>query len=1423
MFINDRYKNFPVLNEGELFKNLMGRHAFAETTIFFKGNTEARPVEGYQFYHYMLYFVLLRYPLDTEADIRKQAIEDMKRIVEDDARLSPTASLYMRLFDRAMTRKNFALIMRSFPGALAVVARVMEIEANVTSKKLDTSVNYQKEVAIILTLCVRSDNITDYSKWRPADAPPKFDEYVQLALAGAQKYQVMPVPMVEHLRLLHTELIRLHTTLSASLKLLYDWDKAADTGLDIIGTAGFCNAFTIDLERDLNRHVDTKERLEQQIVADLDAYDKAVKEIGGNKCSPFYGVNPPSYNLLRSPLGSSEERDNARIHMNEAVKSEYAKCARAAKRHIQKHGFGGRKKSFHSYALLRALDKTTYYALAAENALEDVLQIDAEALPLEQKLDTLCKNAVTRRHREGCEELKRQYESLEIVDLDSILLEIGKIAVRVQALTDEVRQWSETKELIVRRAEKLIETFKSISSRPTKDIEQRIKGAIVKLEKLTSADDPTENAIESIEKELLSITTAVDKAIEFDARLDELARRAQDDINFLDTLETTELSPFLEGRRTELLSDAKKKRNAIVRRKSDANAEALDDVLGYIGEFKETVSRKQEQARRKRTKDVETLIEQAQTRTDLREATDLLTQAEELAQGLDPAVLEDVRTARQALNEKREDLAMSCENVKNYVKALLGGSNNHQKRKLGLIEQLDVCTPDTETVLSLEQAAKQLARDIGKWNGEREAFEQDVRNLLDVIENAVNERDEQDVRDEAENLKDDLEDLLDSDNVEISVEWRTALEDFQERVSVSRQRRIRAVRAAIEQAKRERDVQLLADALTAAEWLGPDLLQEVQDAQANIIATRKEKRTELEKQVNAIRDDLKGATNEHDYEGLRIRAQELETQMIDLLQTPEEIEFDHAAARRKLDDLKRDIGKTREKRTNEVNVNLVSVVRAVLASPGYDIAIAFDRLQEDAKGLSDELQQKVQNERKRVEGVRRDNLFTFVDTAIDELSVKPLENATLLVKGLPDRDSLLAEIDAARREIENKLAHQERAKRADEFLRPGNKWMIAADNFFAASTDPNATAFDRYKAAMDAKNAADKGIDFWRQAMRIYHADDPERPIFQLEIDKAERNDFAANVERAYAAYLAQLERERKEALAKRLREGDVPAAAAATERALCVAPPLRTREQLAAASALADFMREMPEWYDVYEKWKLHYRRCVNGHKYLEINNVGSWTCRQHALPPDARDGRHPCCDKSDAGCVRADHRNGTAPFTAAQTICGVPDFILRAMTSTARPGRRGKDAFVRFDEAEHARRSKPAIRVIHTPRARDRKKTVDVLLPDVLTLERSATENRVRMPGGDDGDGDEVWLWDWNQASQPRVARIIYLDQVSYFIYRETKDTVTFKVALLVRDVPVITQSGRRGVPYRNHPQAKLEFTPLERATLWPSSSDY
>jgi hypothetical protein len=289
-----------------------------------------------------------------------------------------------------------------------------------------------------------------------------------------------------------------------------------------------------------------------------------------------------------------------------------------------------------------------------------------------------------------------------------------------------------------------------------------------------------------------------------------------------------------------------------------------------------------------------------------------------------------------------------------------------------------------------------------------------------------------------------------------------------------------------------------------------------------------------------------------------------------------------------------------------------------------------------------------------------------------------------------------------------------------------------------------------------------------------------------------------------------QIERERREALAKRLLEGDVPHA---PEPEPCPrAPPLRTPEQVRAANELAQFMRDEPLWYDVYEKWKLHYRVCVNGHKYLEINNVGSWACRQHALPLDERTQRHPCCDRNDAGCVRADHRVYSPPLTDEHEICGVKPLILASMTGD-RPGRIAHDTFSRFDRAEHDRRSRPAVRI--TESTVEQPKTASVWLPDLLTLARSG-ENRVRLPQGG------VWLWDWVSAHAPQRAQIIYLDQVSHFIYRKTKDTVTFKAALLVEDVPILFQNGRKGVPYRKHPQDRLEFTPLSQCRYHYRSSE-
>jgi len=294
---------------------------------------------------------------------------------------------------------------------------------------------------------------------------------------------------------------------------------------------------------------------------------------------------------------------------------------------------------------------------------------------------------------------------------------------------------------------------------------------------------------------------------------------------------------------------------------------------------------------------------------------------------------------------------------------------------------------------------------------------------------------------------------------------------------------------------------------------------------------------------------------------------------------------------------------------------------------------------------------------------------------------------------------------------------------------------------------------------------------------------------------------------------LAQLERERKDELARRLRAGEVPVGAAPETAE--PPPALRTPEQIAAAREMAQFMHEEPLWYDVYEKWKLHWRRCVNGHRFLEIDNVGAWACRQHALPLDRATQRFPCCDKAahDAGCVRADHRVTEDPLTDAHDICGVKPLILRAMRGE-RPGAgAARGDFVRFDKAEHARRARPTT----TWRTAAKKKTVSVLLPDVLEVERNpADANSLLL---DAAQRRDLLLWDWTDRA-PVTARIIYLDQLSQFIFRQTKDTVTLKVGLIVEDVPVLHQHGRRGVPYRRHPNEKLEFTPLERVRLWESS---
>lgn len=46
---------------------------------------------------------------------------------------------------------------------------------------------------------------------------------------------------------------------------------------------------------------------------------------------------------------------------------------------------------------------------------------------------------------------------------------------------------------------------------------------------------------------------------------------------------------------------------------------------------------------------------------------------------------------------------------------------------------------------------------------------------------------------------------------------------------------------------------------------------------------------------------------------------------------------------------------------------------------------------------------------------------------------------------------------------------------------------------------------------------------------------------------------------------------------------------------------------------------------------------------RYIRSENFGRWQCRQHLLP-EGEDGTHPCCGKR-AGCVEADHVDGTSP----------------------------------------------------------------------------------------------------------------------------------------------------------------------------------
>lgn len=120
------------------------------------------------------------------------------------------------------------------------------------------------------------------------------------------------------------------------------------------------------------------------------------------------------------------------------------------------------------------------------------------------------------------------------------------------------------------------------------------------------------------------------------------------------------------------------------------------------------------------------------------------------------------------------------------------------------------------------------------------------------------------------------------------------------------------------------------------------------------------------------------------------------------------------------------------------------------------------------------------------------------------------------------------------------------------------------------------------------------------------------------------------------------------------------------------------------------------PEWIDIFKKWndvELICSRC--GLPYNDIENIGSWTCRQHALEyngdsPGKFYGpyRWDCCGKEQYkvefgipnGCVRCDHRPTDINYTRYLTDVVVPRSLLPYLQKFKNESRLEGDEWIEY-----------------------------------------------------------------------------------------------------------------------------------------------
>lgn len=214
--------------------------------------------------------------------------------------------------------------------------------------------------------------------------------------------------------------------------------------------------------------------------------------------------------------------------------------------------------------------------------------------------------------------------------------------------------------------------------------------------------------------------------------------------------------------------------------------------------------------------------------------------------------------------------------------------------------------------------------------------------------------------------------------------------------------------------------------------------------------------------------------------------------------------------------------------------------------------------------------------------------------------------------------------------------------------------------------------------------------------------------------------------------------------------------------------------------------------------------------HDYFEIDNVGRWNCRQHAMNFDETLRIWPCCGKishSNPGCVRADHRPYEKPLDMTQTINDVPDPIVTLLGS--RRGYGGNGSYIRFDIEMRNQ-------ILANPAHRDEPIAQKAVFPETATEDRNA---RVAFPAlrcfqiPPDGTRIEQELLLWDGGENFLEIKVVIPEQLDLFIFEKTERSICLKVAE-ARTLPVETRNGVRGV------QLKKSFT--SEARIWTPLSE-